>query len=65
MIEIYFDGGSCLTLNVSIEEVEEALNEQLRMEGGNNGIRYIGAKEDNGTGYYLINADKIKFIKER
>lgn len=63
MIEIYFDGGSCLALNVSIEDMEEALNEQLRMKGGNNGIRYIGAK-DNGTGY-LINADKIKYIKER
>ena len=63
MIEIHFCNGSCLTLNTSIEDTEEALNEQLRMEGGNNGIRYIGAN-DNGTGY-LINADKINFIKER
>ena len=62
MIEIHFDDGSCLTLNVSIEDMEEVLNEQLRMEGGNNGIRYIGLK-DNDTDY-LINADKIKFIKE-
>lgn len=62
MIEIHFDGDFCLTLNVSIKDMEEVLNEQLRMEGGNNGIRYIGLK-DNDTDY-LINADKIKFIKE-
>ena len=63
MIEIHFDNDCILSLSgYSVKAVSESIETLMNMDKGDKGIHYVRA-ESNGE-EYLINTDKIKFIKE-